>query len=83
VIEVRYEKRSGHFRVEIDGHAETAPHGADIVCAGVSAVAQGLLVTIAAMALEHPNAIRMIENVEPPMHGFDPLQAGDAAIAGC
>ncbi|MBQ8339666.1 MAG: ribosomal-processing cysteine protease Prp [Clostridia bacterium] len=43
MIAVYVEKRGKRCRLYVEGHAEYAPDGADIVCAGVSALVGSLL----------------------------------------
>ena len=43
MIKVTYEQRNDIFKLSINGHAEYAPHGSDIVCSAVSAIACGLI----------------------------------------
>lgn len=42
MIEITYSRNNGGHRLEITGHSGYAPHGQDIVCAGVSAIAYAL-----------------------------------------
>ena len=43
MIRIRVTEREGGFTVSAFGHAGYAPHGQDIVCAGVSALLQAYL----------------------------------------
>lgn len=43
MIRIRVTEREGGFTVSAFGHAGYAPHGQDIVCAGVSALLYGLV----------------------------------------
>ena len=64
-----YEKRARRLRLEIRGHADTAPRGEDLICAGVSALAltagksaqllhsRGLLTRRPLVRLESGNAL--------------------------
>ena len=44
MISVFVEKRGSRCRLYVEGHADYAPEGADIVCAGVSALVGSLLI---------------------------------------
>lgn len=40
-----YQDQNGMFQAfSVEGHAQHAPHGQDIICAGVSALVQGILI---------------------------------------
>ena len=43
MITIDYRPFGAYHRLRISGHAGYAPHGQDIVCAGVSAIAMALL----------------------------------------
>lgn len=43
MIRVRYERDGNNHSLTMDGHAEYAEHGVDIVCAGASAIVCALL----------------------------------------
>lgn len=43
MIRVRHKKAGDLHRLTVKGHASYGPHGADIVCAGVSALTYALL----------------------------------------
>ena len=65
MIRARYErdKGAGFHHLLIRGHADAAPHGHDIVCAGVSAIAFALMEYIA----KHEDHIISPPQVEPGM----------------
>lgn len=46
MIRVRHKKAGELHRLTVTGHADYGPHGADIVCAGVSALTYALLASI-------------------------------------
>jgi uncharacterized protein YsxB (DUF464 family) len=70
MIRVRLSVRDGALRqLEISGHADSAPHGQDLVCAGVSCIAYGLLNALDQMV---PDACRI--TVEPNRIRIEVLQ---------
>lgn len=40
----------GYMKIEVKGHANYAPHGKDIVCAGISAIVQTCALGLQAIA---------------------------------
>lgn len=61
-------EHKGHITIE--GHAEYAPRGSDIVCAGVSAVTEGFI-----LSLEKLTANRPIYEIE---NGYAMIKTGEA-----
>ena len=44
MIEVKYFERGDRFQISAIGHANSAPHGQDLVCASVSTILQALAI---------------------------------------
>ena len=44
MIEVKYFERGDRFSISAIGHANSAPHGQDLVCASVSTILQALAI---------------------------------------
>jgi len=42
MIKARLEEREGRFSLSLQGHADYAPYGQDLICAAVSALLHGL-----------------------------------------
>ena len=55
MIKVVYEAQAETIRLVITGHANSAPHGEDLVCAAASAIATGGL-----NALSHPTSYQIV-----------------------
>lgn len=51
---IRVTMRDGYMAIEVDGHADYAPHGQDIVCAGISAITQSCALGLQAIAEQYP-----------------------------
>ena len=50
-------KGNGRMIIDVDGHADYAPHGQDIVCAGISAIIQSSAVGLQAIAETYPDYV--------------------------
>ena len=50
---------NGHINIDVNGHANYAPHGQDIVCAGVSAIVQTTLLGLEAIADSYPHNVHI------------------------
>lgn len=62
MTDVRVTMRDGYMAIEVDGHADYAPHGQDIVCAGISAIIQTCALGLQAIAETYPDHVRITVN---------------------
>lgn len=60
MIRVEVDSRSGYMNIKVEGHANYAPHGQDIVCAGVSAILQTAVLGLQAIADAYPNHVQVV-----------------------
>lgn len=61
MIRVRWERSSGHLIVAVDGHEPNAEPGSAVVCAAVSAITQGFVVVLEAVAEQNPGTMEVFE----------------------
>lgn len=59
MIDIKINMKSGDMEIKVKGHAGYAPHGQDIVCAGVSAILQTAVLGLEALANSHPDHVRV------------------------
>lgn len=67
MIKVNVNLKSGDISIDIKGHAGYAPHGQDIVCAAISAIAQTAVLGIESIAATYPEHVVVnIEQADDP-----------------
>jgi uncharacterized protein YsxB (DUF464 family) len=69
MIRVQWSRGPGRLKIEIDGHEfeDAVLVEPALVCAAVSALGQGLIVALEALAEQHPDVIEISScNVRPP-----------------
>ena len=59
MINITVKEENGHINIDVNGHANYAPHGQDIVCAGVSAIVQTTLLGLEAIADSYPHNVHI------------------------
>lgn len=57
MTKIRVTQANGRMVIEVDGHADYAPHGQDIVCAGISAIMQTCALGLQAIADTYPTHV--------------------------
>ncbi len=55
MIKVVYQAEEGKIYLKVSGHASSAPHGQDLICASVSSITTGAL-----NALENPPSFKIV-----------------------
>jgi uncharacterized protein YsxB (DUF464 family) len=60
MIKVRFEKSDGKMLLETSGHAEVGPDR-QIICAAISALAQGFFATLQSLAESYPENVTVEE----------------------
>lgn len=59
MINITVKEENGHINIDVNGHANYAPHGQDIVCAGVSAILQTTILGLEAIADSYPHNVHI------------------------
>lgn len=59
MINIKVNQSSGNMVIEIKGHANFDKHGRDIVCAGISAIAQSAILGFESIADNYPDHVNI------------------------
>lgn len=59
MIKIKYSAKPGEVVLNINGHANYAEHGQDIVCAGVSAIIQSAILGLEEIAKNYPDYVKI------------------------
>lgn len=61
MIQVKVCSKPGNVSITLNGHANSAPYGQDLVCAGVSTLVQTMILGLETLARENPQYITFEE----------------------
>jgi uncharacterized protein YsxB (DUF464 family) len=59
MVKINVRSKDGYIEIVADGHANSAPHGQDIICASVSAILQTAILGLEAIADQYPDRVQM------------------------
>jgi uncharacterized protein YsxB (DUF464 family) len=65
MLDIRINRRHGRTVLQLDGHADFAPAGRDIVCAAAAAIVDTAAMGLEAIAKAHPDHVSFQEDTAP------------------